>query len=33
MTVAPAALEGHLPEPQDFVNAAIVVGGMKVAVM
>src|SRR6267154_5695914 len=31
MTVAPAALEGHLPEPQDFVNAAIVVGGMKVA--
>lgn len=31
MTVAPAALEGKLPEPQDFVNAAIVVGGMKVA--
>src|SRR5581483_3851712 len=31
MTVAPAALEGRLPEPEDFLNAAIVVGGMKAA--
>ncbi len=31
MTVAPAALEGRLPEMQDFVDAAIVVGGMKIA--
>lgn len=31
MTVATAALEGHLPDAQDFVDAAIVVGGMKVA--
>lgn len=31
MVVSPAALEGRLPEPQDFVNAAIVVAGMKAA--
>lgn len=29
MVVAPAALEGKLPEPEDFLNAAIVLGGMK----
>lgn len=29
MTVAPAALEGRLPEPQDFADAAIVILGMK----
>lgn len=29
MTVAPAALEGRLPEMQDFADAAIVVVGMK----
>ncbi|HEX3139206.1 MAG TPA: hypothetical protein VHQ87_04085, partial [Rhizobacter sp.] len=29
MTVAPAALEGRLPEPEDFLNAAILVGGLK----
>jgi hypothetical protein len=28
MTVTPAALDGKLPEPQDFLNAAIVVGGL-----
>jgi len=31
MTVAPAALEGRLPEPEDFMNAAILMGGMKAA--
>lgn len=31
VTVVPAALEGRLPEPVDFANAAIVVGGMKAA--
>ncbi len=31
MTVAPAALEGRLPEPADFANAAILVGGMHAA--
>lgn len=29
MTVAPALLEGRLPERDDFLNAAILVGGMK----
>jgi len=29
MTVAPAALEGRLPEPEDFMNAAILMVGMK----
>jgi hypothetical protein len=29
MTVAPAALAGHLPEPKDFLDAAILVGGLK----
>jgi GNAT superfamily N-acetyltransferase len=29
LTVAPAALEGRLPEPEDFMNAAILVGGLK----
>ena len=28
MTLAPAALEGKLPEPQDIFNAAILVGGL-----
>jgi len=28
MTVAPALLEGRLPEPEEFVNAAIMVGGL-----
>lgn len=32
MVVAPNALEGKLPEPQDFLNAAILVGGLKGAV-
>ena len=31
MTVAPAALEGRLPDPVDFANAAIMVVGMKAA--
>ena len=31
LAVTPAALEGRLPEPSDFTNAAIVVGGMKLA--
>ena len=31
MTVAPAALEGKLPDPVDFANAAIMVVGMKAA--
>ena len=31
VTVAPAALEGRLPEMQDFADAAIVLGGMKIA--
>lgn len=31
MVVAPAALEGKLPEPEDFLNAAIVLGGLKAA--
>lgn len=29
MVVAPAALDGHLPEPEDFLNAAIVIGAAK----
>lgn len=29
MVVAPAALEGRMPEPEDFLNAAIVLGGLK----
>ena len=29
MTVAPAALQGKLPEPQDFLDAAVLVGGLK----
>src|SRR6185436_5985945 len=29
MTVAPAALEGRLPEAQDFANGAILLAGMK----
>lgn len=29
LTVAPAALEGHLPEPQDFVNTAVMLLGLK----
>ncbi len=29
MVVAPAALEGKMPEWEDFLNAAIVVGGLK----
>lgn len=32
MVVAPAALEGRLPEPEDFLNAAIVVFGAKGAI-
>ena len=28
MTLAPAALEGKLPEPEDFINGAILVGGL-----
>ncbi len=32
MVVTPAALEGRLPEPEDFVNAAIVVGFAKGAI-
>ena len=32
MVVAPAALDGHLPEPEDFLNAAIVVLGAKGAI-
>lgn len=31
MIVTPAALEGRLPEPQEFLDAAIVIGGMKAA--
>lgn len=31
MAVAPAALEGRLPEWQDVINASIVVGGLKAA--
>ena len=31
ITVAPAALEGRLPEMRDFANAAVVVGGLKAA--
>lgn len=31
MVVTPAALEGKLPEPEDFYNAAILVGGLKIA--
>jgi len=31
MVVAPAALQGRLPEAEDFANAAILIGGMKVA--
>jgi len=31
MTVAPAALEGRLPEPEDFLNAAVLMLGMKAA--
>jgi len=33
MVVAPAALEGRLPEPEDFTNAALLVAGMKGATM
>lgn len=29
MTVAPAALEGRLPEPWEIMNAALLVGGLK----
>lgn len=29
MTVLPAAMEGRLPEPEDFMNAAILVAGLK----
>jgi len=29
MTVAPALLEGRLPEPEDFMNAALLVGGLR----
>lgn len=29
LVVAPATLEGRLPEPQDFVDAAILLGGLK----
>lgn len=29
MTFVGAALEGHLPEPEDFIDAALVIGGMK----
>lgn len=29
MVVAPAALEGRLPEPQDFADAAVVIFGMR----
>lgn len=32
MVVAPAALEGKLPEPEDFLNAAIVIVGAKASV-
>lgn len=32
MVVTPAALEGKLPEWEDFLNAAIVLGGVKVSV-
>lgn len=32
MAVTPAALEGRLPEPQEFMDAAIMVGGLKAAV-
>ena len=31
MTLAPAALDGRLPEPEDFLNAAIMVGGLHAA--
>lgn len=31
MTTASAALQGKLPEPEDFLNAAIMVGGMHAA--
>lgn len=29
LSVAPAALDGRLPEPQEFVDAAILLGGLK----
>jgi len=29
LVVTPAALEGRLPEPQDFMDAAILIGGLK----
>jgi hypothetical protein len=29
LTVAPAALEGRLPEPEDFLNTAIMLAGLK----
>ena len=29
LVVAPAALEGRMPEPQDFMDAAILLGGLK----
>lgn len=32
MVVAPAAMEGRLPEWEEFLNAAIVVGGLKASV-
>jgi hypothetical protein len=32
MPVAAAALEGRLPEPQEFLDAAIVIGGLKASV-
>jgi hypothetical protein len=31
MAVSPALLEGRLPEPQEFMDAAIMVGGLKAA--
>ena len=31
LTVAPAALEGRLPEPQEWLDAAVLLGGMKAA--
>lgn len=31
LSIAPAALEGHLPDFEDFVNGAILIGGLKAA--
>ena len=31
MTVTPALLDGRLPEPQDFLDAAVMLGGLKAA--